>query len=117
DLGQPAQQAALTGQLQPFGAGPLGQLADQVRIRPGHPGRYLLVRHVRHSVSSFLRSYTVEITVPTSPLSGRDVRAWQGEFRAWRGEFRAWQGKFGAWQGDVRAWQGDVRAWQGDVRA
>jgi len=31
-LGQPAQQAALTGQLQPAGAGPLGKLPQQLLI-------------------------------------------------------------------------------------
>ena len=31
-LGQPAEQAALAGQLQPAGPGPLGQLAQQLLI-------------------------------------------------------------------------------------
>src|SRR5258708_31304265 len=93
DPGQTAQQLALAGQLRPLGAGLLRQLLHQVRVRPGHPDRGLLIRHVRHSVSSFLRSYTVEITVPGLGLLIAPVRpSWKdryplipiAEYAAWR---------------------------------
>jgi hypothetical protein len=49
-LGQPAQQAALAGQLQPAGARPLGKLTQQLLIRRRQLHRLLLLaaRHVCH---------------------------------------------------------------------
>ena len=49
-LGQPAQQPALTGQLQPAGAGPLGKLPQQLLISRRQPRRLLALatRHVCH---------------------------------------------------------------------
>ena len=65
-LGQAAQQAALTGQLQPAGPGPLGKLPQQLLIsrRQLHRLRTLTVDHISHWCLLCLRSYTVEITVP-----------------------------------------------------
>src|SRR5262249_5577284 len=65
-LGQFPQEAALAGELQPTGAGPLGKLAQQLLISRRQL-RLLLVlalRHVSHWCLLHLRSYTVEITVP-----------------------------------------------------
>jgi hypothetical protein len=52
-LGQLSQQPALTGQLQPAGAGPLGQLAQQLLIgrRQLRPGLVPVLCHVSHLVS------------------------------------------------------------------
>src|SRR5947209_20585829 len=52
-LGQPAQQPALTGQLQPAAAGPLGQLAQHLLIgrRQLRPGLVPIHCHVSHLVS------------------------------------------------------------------
>jgi len=49
-LRQPAQQAALTGQLQPTGAGPPGQLAQHLLIGRGQLRSVLALigRHVSH---------------------------------------------------------------------
>jgi hypothetical protein len=52
-LGQPAQQAALTGQLQAAPAGPLGKLPQQLLIgrRERRHGLVPVLRHVSHLVS------------------------------------------------------------------
>ena len=52
-LGQPAQQAALAGQLQPAGPGPLGQLAQQLLIsrRELCSGLVPVLCHVSYLVS------------------------------------------------------------------
>jgi hypothetical protein len=65
-LGQLAQQAALPGQLQPAGAGPLGKLTQQLLIRRRQPRRLMALArsHVSHWCLLRLWSYTVEITVP-----------------------------------------------------
>jgi len=49
-LGQPAQQAALTGQLQPARPGPLGQLAQHLLVGRGElgPGLVPVLCHVGH---------------------------------------------------------------------
>ena len=51
-LGQPPQQTALAGQLQPAGAGPLGQLTQQLLIgrRELRPGLVPVLCHVSHLV-------------------------------------------------------------------
>jgi hypothetical protein len=52
-LGQLPQQAALAGQLQPAGPGPLGELAQQLLVSRRQPGRllHLTQRHICHLVS------------------------------------------------------------------
>ena len=52
-LGQPAQQAALAGQLQPAGPGPLGKLPQDLLVgrRQLRPGLALVLCHVSHLVS------------------------------------------------------------------
>jgi hypothetical protein len=52
-LGQLAEQPSLTGQFQPAGPGPLGQLAQQLLIgrRQLRPGLIPVLRHVTHLVS------------------------------------------------------------------
>src|SRR5690348_4017079 len=66
--GQLAQQPALAGQLQPAGAGPLGQLAQHLLIRRRQLSLALPLTgcHVRHWCLLHLGSYTVESTVPCS---------------------------------------------------
>jgi predicted ATPase len=66
DLGEPAQQAAPAGELQPARAGPLSQLAQhllisrrQLRLVPDLPLRLSVA-----GVSLLVRCYTVEMTVP-----------------------------------------------------
>ena len=65
-LRQPPQQAALAGQLQPAGAGPLGELAHQLLV--GRRQLHLIPTWsvVTSVIWCLLRlgSYTVEITVP-----------------------------------------------------
>src|SRR5215831_7026477 len=63
-LGQPAQQPAFTGQLQPAGAGPLSELAQHLLIgrRQLRPGLVPILCHVSHWCLLRLGSYTVEIT-------------------------------------------------------
>jgi hypothetical protein len=60
------RQAALAGQLQPAGPGPLGKLTEQLLVsrRQLAAGLALIVRHVNHWCLLRLGSYTVEITVP-----------------------------------------------------
>ena len=60
-LGQPAQQAALAGQLQPAGPGPLGKLAQHLLIgrRQLRPGLVPVLCHVSHWCLLRLGSYTV----------------------------------------------------------
>src|SRR5689334_25326077 len=72
-LGQLAQQPALAGQLQPAGAGPLGQLAQHLLIRRRQLSLALPLTgcHVRHWYLLHLGSYTVESTVPWWLLSRR----------------------------------------------
>ena len=71
-LRQPAQQPALTGQLQPAGAGPLGKLAQQLLIgrRQLHGILVLRARHISHWCLLRLWSYTVETTVPRCAWRG-----------------------------------------------
>ena len=63
---QLAQQPALTGQLQPARASPLGKLVQQLLIGCGQLRRLVVLagRHVSHWCLLCLWSYTVEITVP-----------------------------------------------------
>ena len=65
-LRQLAQQAAVAGQLQPAGAGPLGKLPQQLLIscRQLCRLRTLAIDHISHWCLLCPRSYTVEITVP-----------------------------------------------------
>jgi hypothetical protein len=64
-LGQPGQQPTLPGQLQPLGAGPIGQLPDQLLI--DRIQRILLGRrtrsHISHRCLLQLRSYTNFLTL------------------------------------------------------
>src|SRR5205807_699841 len=68
-LGQPSQQPALAGQLQPLGPSPIRQLLDL----PVHGSKihsrlsYLFTSlHISHKCLLHLRSYTAKITVPAS---------------------------------------------------
>ena len=71
-LGQLRQQSAFAGQLQPRGAGPLDQPADQVIVHTGRqPGSCLLFTTAAVSTASdvtvircvsLIRSYTVVLT-------------------------------------------------------
>ena len=65
------QQAALAGELQPAGPGPLGKLTEQLLIsrRQLSAGLALIVRHVNHWCLLRLGSYTVEITVPSPAVA------------------------------------------------
>ena len=65
-LGQLPQQPALTGQLQPARAGPLGKLTQYLLIGSRQLHRHLALagRHVIHWRLLRLGSYTVEVTVP-----------------------------------------------------
>ena len=68
-LGQPAQQPALTGQLQPAGAGPLGKLAQHLLVGRGEPApAWSPVVTSVTGVSFRLRSYTIEIYSPFRPF-------------------------------------------------
>ena len=65
-LGQAAQHAALTGQLQPPAPGPLAKLPQQLLIGGREMGSALVLaaRHVSHWCLLRLGSYTVEIHSP-----------------------------------------------------
>jgi hypothetical protein len=67
---QLAQQAALAGQLQPAGAGPLGKLPQYLLIGRRQLRRLLVLagRHFSHWCLLRLGGYTVEITVPACDL-------------------------------------------------
>jgi hypothetical protein len=64
-LGQPAQQPALAGQLQPAAAGPLGKLPQQLLIGSRELRSVLVMtaRHVCHWCLLRLGSYTVEMAL------------------------------------------------------
>src|SRR5229473_953890 len=74
---QLSQQAALAGQPQPAGAGPLGKLAQHLLIARGqlHGSLVIVGRHVSHWCLLHLGGYTVEITVPQAKAAGKLVRA------------------------------------------
>jgi len=71
-FGQPGQQPALTGQLQPLRSGPIGELLDQLLIHRVELIRHcqrrlrplLLHHHFSHNCLLRLRSYTVKVAVP-----------------------------------------------------
>jgi hypothetical protein len=79
-LGQLAQQPALAGELQPARPGPLGKLAQQLLISRGQLRLPLILagRHISHWCLLHLRSYTVEITVPTAAVANVG-RCWTGQ--------------------------------------
>src|SRR5438067_618552 len=77
-LGQPAQQPALAGQLQPAGAGPPGKLAQNLLISRRQLRSTLVLgsRHVSHWCLLHLRSYTVGISAPSDQEVGRGSVTW-----------------------------------------